>query len=60
MEKKKYWGYGDEVGKEKINLTITYYVIKVIFIYFLSVFPTRMEVPWGQALSLLLYPHVHE
>ena len=60
MEKKKYWGYGDEVGKEKINLAFTYYVIKVIFIYFLSVLPTRREVPWGQALSLLLYPHVHE
>ena len=61
-KRKNYWGYGDEVGKdisEKINLAIIYYVIKAIFIYFLSVFPTGMEVPWGQALPLLLYMYMN-
>lgn len=60
MEKKKQCsGCTDEVGKdtlEEINLAITWYFIKVILIYLLSVFPTRMEGPWGQALSLSLYP----
>lgn len=34
-----------KVTWEKINLAITWYVIKVIFIYILSVFPIRMKVP---------------